>query len=285
MPLVRWQFRGLPEEERKAFLFENVIDVKGKRYDMPVLVASHAASKQVYAIGLMCRPEEIIERLTEAQLRPIKPRIVEEGPIHEEVYSGDNLLERGVLEAFPVPISTPGFDNAPYLTCANWVTKDPETGVRNIGNYRGMIKSKTRTGISCQPGQDLRQHWEKCRQLGKPLQAAVVIGACPAIGYVGVTKFTYDVDEYDVAGGIAGEPIELVRCKTVDVEVPATAEIVIEGELPTDSMEREAPFGEYAGYMGVGMVGPYFNVTCVTHRHNPIYTAFISQIPLARAAK
>ena len=285
MPIVRWQFRGLPEEERKAFLFENVVDVNGKRYDIPVLVASHAASREVYAIGMMCKPEEIAEKWVEARRHPIEPRIIDDGPVHEEIFLGDKLLERDGLAEFPIPISTPGFDNAPYITAGNWVTKDPETGIRNIGNYRGMIKSKTRTGILNQPPQDLRTSWEKCRQMGKPLQAAIVIGTVPAIGFTAPVKFPYEVDEYAVSGGIAGEPIELVKCKTVDIEVPATAEIVIEGELPTDFMEREAPFGEYSGYMGLDVVGPYFNVTCITHRKNPIYNAFISQFPPSESSK
>ncbi len=285
MPLVRWQFRGLPEEERKAFLFENVTDVKGRKYGIPVLVASHAASRQVYAIGMMCQPEEIMERWTKAQLDPVEPRLVDAGPVQEEVHQGDNLLEHGGLEEFPIPISTPGFDNAPYLTCANWVTKDPETGIRNIGNYRGMIKSRTRTGICGQPGQHIRNHWEKCRAKGIPLQAAIVIGASPNIGFTAATKLPYGLDEYAVAGGIAGEPVRLVRCKTVDIEVPATAEIVLEGELPTDSTEREAPFGEFTGYMGLGVIGPYFNITAITHRRNPIYNAFISQFPPSESSK
>jgi len=120
-------------------------------------------------------------------------------------------------------------------------------------------------------------NWEKCRQRGKSLQAALVIGPIPTVGYVATAKFLYDVDEYTIAGGIAGEPVELVRCKTVDIEVPATAEIVIEGQIPTDSMESEAPFGEYTGYMGTETISPYFNVTCITHRRNPIYVAFLSQ--------
>lgn len=279
MPLVRWQFRGLPEKERKAFLFENVLDANGKRYKVPVLVASHAASREVYAIGMMCKPEEIVERWTEARRNPIEPQIIDDGPVHEEVHLGNKLLEHGGLEEFPVPISTPGFDNAPYLTAANWVTKDPETGIRNIGNYRGMIKSKTRVGILNVPGKDLRTSWEKCRQMGKPLQAAIVIGPVPAIGYSATVRFPYDVDEYAVSGGIAGEAIQVVKCKNVDIEVPATAEIVIEGELPTDSLEREGPFGEFTGYMASEEVGPYFNVTCITHRKNPIFNAFISQFP------
>ena len=147
MPLVRWQFRGLPEEERKAFLFENVTDANGKRYGVPVLVASNAASRDVYAIGLMCKPEEIPEKWAEARRCPIEPRIVNDGPVHEEIHIGEKLLEHEGLSEFPVPISTPGFDNAPYITAGNWVTKDPDTGIRNVGTYRGMIKSQTRTGI------------------------------------------------------------------------------------------------------------------------------------------
>ncbi len=285
MPLVRWQFRGLPEEERKAFLFENVVDIKGKRYDIPVLVASHAASRQVYAIGMMCEPDRIMDKWAEAQLHPIEPKIVKDGPVHEVVHLGANLLEHGGMEEIPVPISTPGFDNAPYLTCANWVTRDPETGVINIGNYRGMLKSRTRVGCFWGGGLDMRLNWENCQRIGKPLQAAIVIGASPAIGFTAVTRLPYEVDEYTVAGGIAGEPIELVKCKTVDIEVPATAEIVIEGELPTDFMERDAPFGEFTGYMGVSGTGPYLDVTCITHRRNPIYNAFISQFPPSECSK
>jgi UbiD family decarboxylase len=119
MPLVRWQFRGLPEEMRKAFLFEDVVDVTGKKYDIPVLVASHAASRQVYAIRMMCKPDEIDEKLVKAQLHPINPQRVEHGPVHEEVHLGRNLLEHGGLEELPIPISTPGFDNAPYITAGN----------------------------------------------------------------------------------------------------------------------------------------------------------------------
>lgn len=283
MPLVRWQFRGLPEEQRKAFLFEKVVDVKGKRYDMPVLVASHAASRDVYALALRCRPEEIAQRWAQAQLNPIEPKLVNDGPVHEHVYLGDRLLERGGLGQFPVPISTPGFDPAPYITHSNWVTKDPETGVRNMGNYRAMIKSRTRLGISGH--QHYYSHWLKCKSRGIPLQAALIIGASPNIGLVAPAKVPYDVDEYAVAGGLAGEPVELVKCKTVDIEVPANAEIVIEGELPTDTLEREAPFGEVIGYVGTERIMPYFNVTCITHRTNPIYNVFISQLTPNESSK
>ncbi|MBI2953603.1 MAG: UbiD family decarboxylase [Chloroflexi bacterium] len=285
MPLVRWQFRGLPEEDRKAFLFENVVDVKGRRYKIPVLVASHAASKQVYALGMKCKPEEVMEKWAQAQLHRIEPKMIEYSPVHDEIHMGDRLFEHGGLEELPVPISTPGFDNAPYFTCANWVSRDPETGIRNVGNYRAMIKAPGRTGIHCQGVQHLAIHWEKCRQRGIPLQAAISIGVSPAISFAAVTRIPYGIDEYAVAGGIAGEPIELVKCKTVDLEVPASAEITIEGEFPTDSMEREAPFGEFTGYIGAEDINPYFNVKCITHRKDPIYNAFISQFPPSESSK
>jgi len=278
MPVVRWQFRGnLPESARKAFLFKNVTDGRGNKYSMPVLVGGYAASRNIYALGMMCSPEEIAAKWNDAQMHPVKPILLETGPVHEEVHLGAGLLNHGGIGEFPVPVSTPGLDNAPYLSNANWVTKDPETGERNLGNYRAMIKSATRTGVFS--GSHLFTHWKKCRAKGIPLQAAVVIGASPNIIYVGAGKPAYGTDEYAVAGGIAGEPVELVRCKTVDLEVPATAEIVFEGEIPTDSLEREAPFGEYTGYMGMNTMSPYFNVTCITHRRDAIYSAFISQFP------
>lgn len=279
-PLVRWQFRGgLAAEERKVFLFENVVDVKGKRFGIPVLVGSHASSRRIYALAMMCEQEEIAKKWEQALVRPIEPKIVPTGPVQEEVHMGDGLLEHGGIEEFPVPISTPGFDNAPYLTAGNWVTKDLETGTRNVGNYRGMVKSKTRLGCFAAGFQHLPVHYKQYKEKGIPMPAAVVVGPTPNVGIVAVTKVPYDADEFAVAGAIAGEPVELVRCKTVDLEVPATAEIVIEGEIPTDSLEREAPFGEFTGYMGMDEMTLYFNITCVTHRRNPIWNAFISQFP------
>src|SRR5688572_9897284 len=140
-PLVRLQFRGLPEARRTAFLFENVVDSRGKRFDIPVLVGGLAASEDVYAIGLQCEPHEIVDRWDRALSNPIEPELRETGPVKEVIHRGDSLLEHGGLDEFPVPISTPGFDNAPYFNAACWVTKDPESGARNMGMYRAQIKS------------------------------------------------------------------------------------------------------------------------------------------------
>jgi UbiD family decarboxylase len=284
MPLVRWQFRGLDEEQRKAFMFENVVDAKGKQYSMPVTVGTLAATTEIYAIGLMCRPEEIDQRWTEAQLNPIAPVKVASGPVQEMIWTGNELLNGHGLDMLPVPISTPGFDNAPYLTSANWITKDIESGVYNIGNYRSQIKSPDRAG-GLFTSQHMGQHWRKCKAKGVPLQAAIAIGVVPSIAYAATAKIAYDFDEYRLAGGLAGEAVEVVRCKTVDLLVPATAEIIIEGTIPIDSLEPEGPFGEYPGYMGHRTTSPYLDVTCITHRRDAIYTALMSQFPPSESSK
>ncbi len=279
-PLVRWQFRGLPEKDRKAFLFENSVGVKGRKYNSPVLVAAHAPCREVYALAMACPPDGIMKKWEQAQLHPVKPRRVDSGACQEEVHTGERLLEHGGLEEFPIPLGTPGFDNAPYFSAGNWVSKDPDTGIYNIGNYRAMVKSQSRLGIDCLLPQHLRVHREKWKAKGfSVMPAAVVVGATPNIGMVAVTKIPYEVSEYDVAGGIAGEPVELVKCKTIDIEVPANAEIVIEGEIPTDCLEREGPHGEYTGYMGMGKISLFCNVTGITHRRKPVWNAFISQFP------
>src|SRR3972149_7178461 len=211
MPLVRWQFRGLPEEMRKAFLFTEVTDVKGKRYDGSVLVGAHAASREIYALAMACRPGEIMDRWNEARLHPIKPEVISHGPAQEEIHRGEHLLDHGGLEEFPIPISTPGFDNAPYFSAGNWVAKDPETGGYNVGNYRGMVKDPLRMGCDCRGQQHMRLLWEKYRKQGIPMPAAVVVGPTPNIGMVAVSKFPVGVDEYDIAGGIAGEPVDLIK--------------------------------------------------------------------------
>ncbi|MDP2719136.1 MAG: UbiD family decarboxylase [Dehalococcoidia bacterium] len=284
-PLVRWQFRGLPEEERKAFLFENVTDVKGRKYDIPVLVASHAPSRQLYAFGMMCQPDTIMEKWAQAEIHSHEPVMVETGPVCEEIHEGNNLLEHGGMDEFPVPISTPGMDNAPYLTAANWVTKDPDTGIRNIGNYRAMVKSQTRLGICATLTQHIREHWERSRKKGKPLEAAIVLGTSPNVGYVATARLPYGIDEYKIAGGIAGAPVELVKCRTVDIEVPANAEIVIEGTMPVDYQEWEAPFGEFTGYMGMEYLNPVMNISCIMHRKKPVFNAFLSQFPPSESSK
>ncbi len=284
MPLVRWQFRGLEERDRKAFLFENVVDGKGRRYTMPVTVGTLAATTEIYAIGLKCEPGEIHERWAQAQLNPIAPIQVRAAPSQEVVWQGKDLLNGHGLDMLPVPISTPGFDNAPYLTSANWITKDIETGIYNIGNYRSQIKAPDRCG-GLFTSQHMGQHWRKCKAKGRRLEACIAIGVIPSIAYAATAKIPYDFDEYRLAGGLAGAPVEVVQAKTVDLLVPATAEIIIEGTIPTDVVEPEGPFGEYPGYMGHRTLSPFLEVSCITHRRDAIYTALMSQFPPSESSK
>ena len=121
-------------------------------------------------------------------------------------------------------------------------------------------------------------HWEKYKARGEPLPCAVVVGCPPVVSYASVQKLANDVDELSVAGGIAGGPINVVRCKTVDLLVPAEAEIVIEGLINTELLEPEAPFGESHGYVNLQEYNAFMDVTAITRRRHPILTSFISQV-------
>jgi 4-hydroxy-3-polyprenylbenzoate decarboxylase len=281
-PLVRWQYRGgIAEADRKAFLFTQPTDSKGRRYDTSVLVAGLAASRDVYRIGFGEPLAEIGETWIRAIANPLAPRLVADAPCQEVVTIGDALDRDGqALDGLPVPISTPGWDNAPYLSAGHYITKDPDSGIQNLGNYRGQIKARRRLGMN--PSVELRAgifaHWEKCKARGVPLPCAVVVGCPPVISYASVQKMPESLDEIWVAGALAGGPINVVRAKTVDLLVPAEAEIVIEGLINTQLLEPEAPFGESHGYVNLQEYNAFMEVTAITRRRHPILTSFISQV-------
>lgn len=280
MPLVIWQYHGLREQERMAFLFEKVVDARGKSYHGSVVAGLLGASRRIYASAMNCSPEKIRDRWLLALSHPMPPRKVKTGPVKEVILKDGSLARRGHgLESLPIPISNPGFDGGPFLTAPFCVTKDPETGKTNVGTYRMMLKGPAKMGISCPPAQHIGIHFRKAKERGKALEAAVVLGASPAIGLTSVSKIPYGLEEYAVAGGIAGEAINLAPCETVDLEVPADAEIVIEGEISTEYLEPEGPFGEYTGYMGGKMMNGVFHVKCITHRRSPILQVFNEGIP------
>ena len=280
-PLVRWQYRGLSEEDRRAWLFENVTDAKGRKYDMPVVVGALAGKPEIYYLGMGCNSAEEMDAMWKKALaEPINPIAVTNAKCQEVVIQGAELDKEGCgLDRFPVPISTPGFDNGPYTTCSHWITADLDTGIQNIGNYRGEIKAGKRVGVFPSGlGQDIYLHWQKAVQKGVHLPAALVIGAPPIVSYVSVQKIPYGVDEMGVAGGLAGEPIPMVKCKTHDIMVPADAEIVVEGYLNTEFIEPEGPFGESHGYMHPRQLNPFMDVTAITYRKDAIYTSWLSQL-------
>ena len=281
-PLVRWQYRGgIPESDRKAFLFTNPTDSKERKFDSAVLVAGLAATKDVYRVGFGKPLEEIADVWIKAIANPRPPRIVEDAPCQDIVYAGDDLDQPGHgLDGIPVPISTPGWDNAPYLSAGHYITKDPESGVQNMGNYRGQFKAPRRLGMN--PSVELRAgiytHWLKYKARGEPMPCAVVVGCPPAVSYTSVQKLPLDVDELAVAGGLAGSPINVVKAKTVDLLVPAEAEFIIEGYINTELLEPEAPFGESHGYVNLAEYNAFMDITAITRRSNPIVTSFISQV-------
>ncbi len=180
----------------------------------------------------------------------------------------------------PVPISTPGFDNAPYLSAGHYITRDPETGIQNVGTYRGQIKGRRLLGMNASVDfrQGIYQHWLKYKALNKPMPCAVVVGCPPIVSYTSGYKMPDNLDEVSVAGALAGGPINVVRAKTVDIMVPAEAEFVIEGFISTDALEPEGPFGESHGHVNLQEYNAFLDVTAITHRRHPILTSIISQV-------
>jgi UbiD family decarboxylase len=281
--LVRWQYRGgIPEQDRKAFLFTNVTDSKGRSYDMPVIVGALAGSREIYRIGLNVPKDEIGVIWQRALQHPVPPVAVDKAVCQEVVIDGGALIgaSKG-LDALPVPISTPGFDSAPYITAGNFVTKDPENGIQNMGTYRGALKASNRLVVRMATrsgGAGGYPHWEKYRALGQKMPCAIVLGCPPVVAYTGPQKVARDVDELAVAGGLAGAPIRVVKCRTVDLLVPADSEIIIEGLIDTAQLEPEAPFGESHGHIALEDFNMIFDVTCITHRRKPIFASIISQV-------
>lgn len=286
MPLARLQFRGLPEKERKGFIFENVWDIKKRKYDARVAVGIYAASREMYALGMRCSPDQIQEKWNRARSSPIEPQVVNSGPVHEEIHMGEELTkEMGGLEALPAPVELPGLSGQ-IRTTSCFSTKDPETGIRNCGIYSGHIFGQTKILWEIARTNHGFIHWLKAREQGKPLQAAIIIGSTPNLIYSSAAKIPFGTDEFAVAGGIAEQPMRLVKCKTVDLEVPATAEIVVEGEISTKEMEPGNAYGEYTGYMAIDVKHrPLFHVTAITHRRNPIFDMIVSQMPPSESSK
>ena len=282
-PLVRWQFiGGIPEDQRRAFLFTNVVDGKGRRYDIPVAIGALASSPQIYAVGMGKPVEEIGATWLRAIANQIAPVTVDSPACQQVVITGDALREPGGgLARLPVPISTPGFDCAPYLTATLCVTRDPENGIQNMGTYRAALKATDRLGVRMATrvgGAGGYLHWLKYRARREPMPIAIVIGCAPVVFFTGPQKLAINRDELAVAGGLAGAPIGKTKCVTIDLEVPAHAEIVIEGVIDTAVLEPEAPFGESNGYVALEAFNMPMRVTAITHKRSPVFTAIISQV-------
>jgi 4-hydroxy-3-polyprenylbenzoate decarboxylase len=278
-PLVRWQFRGLEQDQRTGWLFENLTGLSGRRYPSRVATSILAPNRAVYALGLKCSPGEIAQRWVDAYRKPIPAEVTSSGPCKEVVHVGDALLEHGGLDEFAIPVATNGWEALPRLTAVCWHSQDPETGVINSGIYNSLQTGATRTNVRCGPHTGMLVHWRKCKQRGIPLQAAAVIGPLPSVVMASGARIPGHLSEHEVAGGLVGEPLPVVRCETMDLLVPASAEIVIEGEIPTDTWEMDGASGEHTGYTILNRWVWPFHVKAITHRQNPIWQDIISQMP------
>jgi 4-hydroxy-3-polyprenylbenzoate decarboxylase len=282
-PLVRWQFLGgIPEHERRAFMFTNVTDGKGRRYDIPVVVGALAASPAIYALGMGRPVEEIGTAWIRAIAQPIAPVAARSPRCHEIVLRGDALATPGGLAGLPVPVSTPGFDSAPYLTATLCITRDPDSGVQNMGTYRAALKAADRLVVRMvareASGAGGYLHWLKYRTRSEPMPIAIVIGCAPVVMFTGPQKLAVDMDELGVAGALAGSPIEMAKAVTIDIDVPASSEIVIEGLIDPERLEPEAPFGESNGYVALEAYNMPMRVTAITRKRSPVFASIISQV-------
>lgn len=267
--LARWMLQGLPEEERFGLLFENVTG-----FDIPVMTAVLGASRWNYAIALETTPDGIHEKWVNALLHPIAPRVVAESPARQVVAAGADVD----LSVIPIPTWTPGKDVGPYIT-ATVITKDLDTGLGNAATYRCMVASHTQVAINLTPGRHGHLNYLSWARQGRPAPFAIVVGAEPVVHLAAVCNVAYGTDELMIAGGLKGEPVDVVRGRTGDLLVPANCEFILEGEILPDATAPEGSFGEFAGYMsGVGPK-PLATITAIGRRRDAIYYGYISQMP------
>jgi len=267
--LAKWMYQALPVDRRFGLLFQNV-----RGFDIPVVTGALGACPQSVALALQCEIDELNARVVAALRAPLKPTTVGSGPCQENVLLG----ERASLAKLPVVTWTPGKDKAPYITTIV-ITVHRDTGVQNMGVYRTMLRDEHSVVINLGPGRQGTRNVKTWTDSGKAAPIAWVIATEPAVHLATVANLPYGRDEMDFAGGLKGEPIDLVRTKTIDLLAPANSEIVIEGEVRPGELEDEGPFGEFAGVMGAVEKRPVAHITAITHRSQPLFYGYTSQMP------
>ena len=265
-------FEGLARRS-PALLFESVKDYHGTHGQKVIANFIESANRGKVALGFPpSTPQpEVINVLRDRMRKPIKPTLVSDGACKEVVEMGEsvNLLE------FPVP-KIHNLDGGRYLmTWSNVITKDPDSGWINVGTYRGMVRNKNSLGMLIEPQHHGRVHMRQWREAGhRFMPMAVAIGVDPLCLICSAISFPSGVAEYEMVGALRQSPLELIRCETIDLEVPAHAEIVLEGEvtLYDEDFRPEGPFGEATGHYVTlkEEPRPVFHVKCVTHRIDPI---------------
>ncbi len=270
-----------------ALLFE-----KPKGSDVPVLINAFASMRRMEIALEVSSVEEIAGRISEllamqkpegllgkikmlpklAELGSIFPKTVSSGPCKEVVrHKGKfDLNYLPALHCWPQ-------DAGRFITLPMVFSRNPDTGKRNCGCYRMQIFDSTTTGMHWQTHKQGAEHYRRLRAAGgsKRMDVAVAIGADPATMYSAILPLPPDLDEMMIAGFLRGKPVEMVKCETSDLEVPANSEFVLEGYVELGELRREGPFGDHTGFYSLDDDYPVFHVTCITHRKNPVYATTI----------
>lgn len=272
--MIRWA----NEHSLPAPLFEKI---KGYGAGYRIFGAPLATQRRL-AIAMDMEPNASTRELQEKYLtgkgQPLKPVLVKDGPCKENIYIGDEVD----LLKLPVPMVHDG-DGGRYI--GTWhidICKDLESDWVNWGMYRHMLQNKNTIGIEAGPYTHLGMLREQRYEArNKNMEIAVAIGIEPVSAFCAATCMPYGVSEVDIAGGLRGAPVELVKCETVDLAVPATSEIVIEGEIRPNERMDEGPFAEFTGYrVCLRCPRPIIRVKAVTHRNNPIFTMTSEGLPV-----
>ena len=249
-----------------VFIFENL---KGARF--PV-VTNVLGTRKRYALALGTTEDKIMAEWLLRSQRFIPPRIVKEAPMKDCVRKGAevDLNHLPVLTHFQ-------HDGGPYITSGIVVARDPDTGVRNASFHRCQVKNRDTAGISLHSRRHLWDYQRRAEGKGQNLEVAVIIGCHPLIHFgTGLWRGPIDVDEYDIAGSFLGEPLELISCETVDLQVPAQSEIILEGEILAEVREDEGPFGEFTGYSSHNSTRHVLKVKAITHRRDAMFQDIVA---------
>jgi UbiD family decarboxylase len=251
-------------EDGPALLFEQPGDST-----VPV-IGNLLTTRARIARGLVIRPEQLDGRFAEALASPIAPIMVDHGPVQDVVHERDIDLAR----LLPVPMWFER-ETAPYITAGVIIAKDPDTGRRNVSIARLRLEGGARVMAGIARNHHLYALLQKAKARGRKLEIAVAIGNHPAVLLGSQLYLGLGDDEYGPIGGLLGEPLQLVTCRTIDLAVPAHAEIVLEGELDPNELIDEGPVSEFHGFYvnyGPGVGG---TIRCVTHRKDAIYQAIL----------
>jgi UbiD family decarboxylase len=254
-----------------ALLFENIVGHERTWCTKLFTGSLGTAGRMALALGRSKETSrrELADIFRRALHERIPPVVVAKGPVKENILRGDKVD----LFQIPVPLWHPR-DGGRYInTMCAVVTRDPDTGFLNVGAYRGMIVDGRRISVLLILGQHWGEHFVKYADRGQDMPVAVVYGWDPLLDICAGSQIPRNVSEYDVMGGLRGEPAPLVKCETSEILVPASAEIVIEGFISADrsTFAMEGPFGEYSGYYGEPRPRPVIRVECITHRNDPVY--------------